>query len=215
MSEAPDSMLSAVTRALASPGAPPADLPLLDDAVIRQVEPDAELVLLFVDRAEAAGAAVRRVGADKLAEAVAEILAGCAAELILCHREVVNTWPALAEFFARAGRPPELADRAIFEAEAGVTLAEWGIAETGSIVCTSGAGRSRQASLVPPLHLALLDARRIVPDLLDFFAAAAAEPLPANVNLITGPSKTADIEGILVTGMHGPGRLQVVVVEPD
>jgi L-lactate dehydrogenase complex protein LldG len=51
-----------------------------------------------------------------------------------------------------------------------------------------------------------------VPDLLDLFAASTPGGLPANLTLISGPSKTADIEGILITGVHGPGAVHVILV---
>jgi L-lactate dehydrogenase complex protein LldG len=64
-------------------------------------------------------------------------------------------------------------------------------------------------SLVPPNHLVLLADSRIVEDLLDL--SISPEDLPSCMTLVTGPSKTADIEGVLITGVHGPGRVQIVL----
>ena len=72
---------------------------------------------------------------------------------------------------------------------------------------------ARGASLIPPVHIALLDRTQIVGDLFDYFDRLASTGLPANINLITGPSKTADIEGILITGVHGPGVVHVLLLE--
>jgi L-lactate dehydrogenase complex protein LldG len=95
----------------------------------------------------------------------------------------------------------------------GITGAFAGIAESGSIAVVSGAGRSRLASLLAPVHVAVLRADRIYPSLTAFFTAHAdiAEE-GSNLVLITGPSRTADIEMTLTRGVHGPGEVHVVVL---
>ncbi len=99
-----------------------------------------------------------------------------------------------------------------FEADVGITLARLGIAETGSIAIRSGPDTRRLASLAAPEHIAILRREHVVPDLLDW-AATLAEPMPANEVLITGPSKTADIEMNLVMGVHGPKNVHVILLQ--
>jgi len=104
----------------------------------------------------------------------------------------------------------------LFDVDAGITEVRAGVAETGSLVCASDGGRGRGLSLVPPLHVAIVRASEIVPDLIDVFGelgGLGGGGLPSSVVLITGPSKTADIEGVLITGVHGPREVLVVVVE--
>jgi L-lactate dehydrogenase complex protein LldG len=104
-------------------------------------------------------------------------------------------------------------DETLFSVDVAATGATMAVAETGTIVCQSGSQLARGASLIPPFHVAVVAVSQIVPDLCDCFARLAAlEQLPANVNLITGPSKTADIEGVLVTGVHGPREVHIVLV---
>lgn len=85
------------------------------------------------------------------------------------------------------------------------------IAETGSIVCASSGGKAVQASLLPSHHVAIVPTEKIFATLDDFFAGLAAPP-PTNLTIITGPSRTADIELNLVIGVHGPERLDIIVV---
>jgi L-lactate dehydrogenase complex protein LldG len=95
----------------------------------------------------------------------------------------------------------------------GLTGADAALAETGSIVLASGPGRARLASLLPPIHVALVERHRLVDSL-----AALIRVRPdlatagANVVCITGPSRTADIEHTLSRGVHGPGEVHVVFV---
>ncbi len=98
----------------------------------------------------------------------------------------------------------------VWEAEAGVTTADLAIAETGSIILSAKPGSSRLASLAPPIHIILLDPKSIVPTLED---AMAIMPRETSV-IITGPSRTADIEGVLVRGVHGPKRVIVALFPP-
>lgn len=108
-----------------------------------------------------------------------------------------------------------LDDQTLFSVDAAVTGVSAAIAETGTIVCTSGPDQARGASLIPPVHIAVVSASQILPDLCDYLAQLVdGDDLPANTNLISGPSKTADIEGILITGVHGPGELHVVLIAP-
>jgi L-lactate utilization protein LutC len=97
----------------------------------------------------------------------------------------------------------------------GVTGALAGLADTGSIVVASGPGRARSASLLPTVHLALLPVANLYPDLPTWMAHQGSHLLPASANLviITGPSRTADIELNLVIGVHGPREIHVILVD--
>ncbi|MFA6223372.1 MAG: LUD domain-containing protein [Desulfomonilaceae bacterium] len=86
-----------------------------------------------------------------------------------------------------------------------------GIAETGSIVVTSANERAVQASLLPAHHVALISADNIFNTVDDFFSTIPEDP-PTNITLITGPSRTADIELTLTIGVHGPERVSIVIV---
>lgn len=102
---------------------------------------------------------------------------------------------------------------ALFGADASVTTARAGIAETGALLIIPDASEPRLLSLVPPLHVAILRAR----DIHATFAAAIealglAQAMPPNMVLVSGPSKTADIELTLTFGVHGPKELAVIVL---
>ncbi len=95
----------------------------------------------------------------------------------------------------------------------GITSAAAALAETGSLVLASGPGRGRLASLLPPIHVALLERRLIVESLPDLIAQRPEVMTSgANVVCITGPSRTADIEHTLTRGVHGPREVHVVLV---
>lgn len=90
-------------------------------------------------------------------------------------------------------------------ADVGLTGAEAALAETGSVVVSSGPGKSRLASLLPPVHIAFVATSQLTADIFTWTAARQGQ-LPANVVLISGPSKSADIERVLAVGVHGPKR---------
>jgi L-lactate dehydrogenase complex protein LldG len=95
---------------------------------------------------------------------------------------------------------------------AGLTGAHGGLADTGTLALVSGPGRGRLASLLPPVHIALLPLQKLYPSLPAFLAAnpgIAAEG--SNLVLITGPSRTADIELTLSMGVHGPKEIHVII----
>lgn len=96
-----------------------------------------------------------------------------------------------------------------FAADIGITGVDHVIAETGTVVLAARPDQPRSASLLPPVHLAVASRSQILADLFDLFGTAE---VPACLTLITGPSKTGDIELKLVTGVHGPGEVHVVLV---
>jgi L-lactate dehydrogenase complex protein LldG len=109
---------------------------------------------------------------------------------------------------ARAARLQELDPVLV-----GLTGAHAALADTGSVVVVSGPGRGRIASLLPPTHIAVVRAAQMYPSLGPFLAANPdIVEVGANMVVITGPSRTGDIEGTLVLGVHGPGDLHVVLI---
>jgi L-lactate dehydrogenase complex protein LldG len=120
---------------------------------------------------------------------------------------------ALPGEFARLA--PHAPRAELLAADAGLTGAQWGIAETGTIVLESAREQHRLASLLPPLHIALLPASRLLGTLGEALAAvrgAGAAPGSRTITFITGPSRTADIELELVVGVHGPKHLHVILL---
>lgn len=97
------------------------------------------------------------------------------------------------------------------EIQVGLTGALAGIADTGSLVLLGGAGSSLTASLLPDIHIAILSASAIVPTLADALNRPEINNAPAAA-IITGPSRTADIEMALTTGVHGPKEVHTFLV---
>jgi L-lactate dehydrogenase complex protein LldG len=95
-------------------------------------------------------------------------------------------------------------------ADLGVTSALLGVAATGSVVLDAGPGAGRGASLLPAVHLCVLPAERLVATPSDVFRRGP-RPLPSNRVVITGPSRTGDIEQIITMGAHGPLAVHIVL----
>jgi L-lactate dehydrogenase complex protein LldG len=195
--------------------------PVVDDALVRLTGPGEDLVDLFAERAAQVGMAVRRTTAQGLPTQVLDALRECGATSITLAIDRLEMKEALAAALTEAGIElrPWAEDRSMaahYEAHAGVSDVHAALAETGTLICCSDAAHGRGHSLVPPVHIAIVRRTDILPDLLDYVAAlrgVAGPDLPSAIALITGPSKTADIEGILITGVHGPGRVVILLVE--
>jgi L-lactate dehydrogenase complex protein LldG len=101
------------------------------------------------------------------------------------------------------------------EAGVGVTGAVAGVADSGTVGVACGPGAPRATSLVPPAHICLVMRGTMVEDLaeaLRSFVPSAAD-LPSGLVWVSGPSRSADLELILTVGVHGPGSVDVIVVE--
>ncbi len=122
---------------------------------------------------------------------------------------------ALAGDFGDAGT----ATAFLATADVGITDADLAIAETGTLVLAAAPGHPRMASALPPRHLAVVQAEQIVPTLADVipqikdrFLQPDGSWSTSSLSLITGPSRTADIEQTLTVGVHGPRELTVILV---
>lgn len=103
----------------------------------------------------------------------------------------------------------------LLAAEIGISSVTYAVAETGTLAVAARPGQERLASLLPPVHLAVVQSSQVLPDLFDLFEELqqrGLENLPGNLSLITGPSKTGDIELQLTTGVHGPGTCHVLIL---
>jgi L-lactate dehydrogenase complex protein LldG len=109
-----------------------------------------------------------------------------------------------AGFHVHRGRVPELPG-------AETSQAIYGLADTGSVVLASGPEEPRARSLLPEVHISLLAEERILPGLEELFAALGRD-LPSALAIVTGPSRSADIEQSLTVGVHGPGEVHVVLL---
>lgn len=102
------------------------------------------------------------------------------------------------------------------QVDAGLTLSHASIAETGTIVLWSSPQSPRLLSLVPPVHIVIVDATKVHDTFFDLLQHEQwAQGLPTNVIMVSSPSKTADIQQTLAYGAHGPKQLIVILVEVD
>ena len=213
------SVIERVRRALGRSGplsAAPTP-PKILEPVTRLVHSDIGLPELFASRAATNKMHPEAVGAGEVAARVVAFLKSKGATRIaLPNSPVLERLGVLAAlrgagFEARTWDQMTLDE--LYDYDASVTDVLWAIAETGSLVIKSSAAHGRAISLVPIVHVAIVDAGNCVPDLLDLMEILGKEGVGNNVTIISGPSKTADIEGALVTGVHGPGEVQVYILQ--
>lgn len=107
-------------------------------------------------------------------------------------------------------------EESFMKMKVGLTRCEYLVARLGSIMVSSGQASGRRMNVFPEIHLVYARVSQLVPDLKDALKAIKEKygtDLPSMINLITGPSRTADIEKTLVMGAHGPKELYVFLVD--
>jgi L-lactate utilization protein LutC len=127
--------------------------------------------------------------------------------------EAEGVWPDTGDIHVRV-RPDDSPD-AIGDAELGVTVADYALADTGTIVALASPDEGRLDSVLPPAHIVIVPTSVILPDMWALFAEVKRRHLLENHSsmvFITGPSRTADIELTLTIGVHGPRCLRVLVI---
>ncbi|HEV8265125.1 MAG TPA: lactate utilization protein [Gemmatimonadales bacterium] len=166
-----------------------------------------DLVERFTTQLEAVGAQWTLVrGEAEAARALRRILADAGARRV-AGSDAALVARVLPERLMGGG----LSREELFACDAGVTTAQWGIAETGTLVLESAREQHRLLSLVPPIHVALLSTRCICASLGDALARVSRDSHA--ITFITGPSRTSDIELTLVIGVHGPQTVHVLLLE--
>ena len=181
----------------------------------RQIEPafDDDLAERFLAKLETAAATVARV--DSADDIVAEVAAylerlGLEPKLVASDEALLRPlgWPP--EFVVEQRVPR--GDDAI-----GLTSALCGIAETGTLMLTSAAGRPTSLNFLPDYHIVVLRQAQLVPRMEDAWdmLRESLDSTPRTVNFISGPSKTADVEQTVEYGAHGPRCLHVILVEAE
>lgn len=159
---------------------------------------------------------VRRLGVSSVARSVQTVFdtlpvdAAIAAAGGLC-------WPAVYD----GPDSRTVIRQRLLESGMGITGADYAIAETGSVVVVPRQGLSRLVSVVPPVHVAIVQPEEIVGTLDDLFALRRLEyvkgggEMGSYLNFITGPSRTADIEQTIVVGVHGPREVHLVLLDEE
>jgi L-lactate dehydrogenase complex protein LldG len=170
-----------------------------------------EAVALFVERASDYRAAVRRVGAEGLRDALAEACRARGARRLAAPADLPPEWePDGVELVRDHGLSPTDLDGV----DGVLTGCATAFAETGTLALDGGPRQGRRAlSLVPDYHLCVVEEAQVapgVPEGLERLASSARERRP--ITLVSGPSATSDIELERVEGVHGPRTLEVIVV---
>ena len=172
---------------------------------------------------EAAHADVHEIAQAEWPERLRQILANKGVSQVLfapateAGQQLAKAWDGDAPKLVPYDRSiEEMKPVLVHEVQASVTTARGGIAQTGSLVLWPTPDEPRLMSLLPPIHVVLVDKSAIKDSLTETMASQCwSGGMPTNAVLISGPSKTADIEQTLAYGVHGPKELIVLVIEGD
>ncbi len=180
--------------------------------------PVSDPVALFKQNLEAVdGHCTIAHGETDIADALTQIISALQKTKLRAQRIAISDAPELERLMhmtdleiEELGIAPNASD--IFGFDVGITSAQAAIAETGTLVLDSARERHRLVSLVPPVHIAIVNASTICATLSETLSMlrSGGELSPA-VTFITGPSRTADIELTLTIGVHGPQELYVII----
>ena len=219
MASSSNTVLDAVRKALGRTETPAQvpEPPAIPEPITRLVHSDFGLGEMFAARAKANAMKVELVELQELpAKLIAFLRDANLRTLALPNSallEKIGLPAALREAGFELHLWGDLTLDALYDVDCAVTDVYRAVAETGSLVIRGSDQHGRSLSLVPAVHVVILEPKNIVPDLVDLFAESAKLERPSNLVIIGGPSKTADIELNLVTGVHGPGVVQAFVLK--
>ena len=194
----------------------PPQPPEIEEHVARLVFSTVGLSELFMKRAGEMKMLVEPVRVDDLADRLAEFFRETNSRRVmlsdtpLLQRLKLGGSLGAAGFHARWWS--EMTADEAYDFDAGLTEVDYAVAETGTLVVRHRPEHGRLLSLVPFVHVAVVEPKRIVPDLIDLFEALKRDGTGSGVTMISGPSKTADIEMNTVTGVHGPNIVKAFVL---
>ncbi len=208
----------------------PSERPQRQERFLRQERADdPKRVERWIDLASKNGVQVRRTRNAGITAAIYACLSAGAAQAEMAVTKIQSIMLNLADLpddqiaahlrdqgYRLHRWTEENCSRTVFECDASITDCRYGLADTGAMMVWSDPGFGRSTTLTVPLHIVLLPAGRIVADMIDAMPRIlrdTAGKMPSNVVIINGPSKTADIEMNLVTGVHGPKFLYAVVID--
>jgi L-lactate dehydrogenase complex protein LldG len=205
-----DNILAAVKSALAHPREQaPARPDLVSSLYVREKGKDP--VLVFAENFSA------RKSAFHYSESMDEFRQQITAYLAeRKFRNIVIWEKELAEELAGCHVQFNTSDRNLAAADCGITLCECLVERTGSIMVSSRQGAGRRLSIYPPVHIVVASVSQIIPDIRDaltFMKKKYHQRLPSMISMITGASRTADIEKTLVMGAHGPKELILFLID--
>ncbi|MBL6928771.1 MAG: LUD domain-containing protein [Rhodospirillales bacterium] len=217
MSGAREDILAAIRRAEVAPDGDPAGRlanPQPNLVPARGQGLPAELLARFIAEAEAAKASIARLSGRNEIPAAAEAYLAANSQPF-----EIKAAPGLANVpWTKQSLLTVNFGRAEGSDHVGISEAFAGIAETGTLMVLSGPDNPASVNFLPDTHLLVLDASRIVGAYEDGWALLRREHgktgfMPRMVNWITGPSRSADIELILLLGVHGPRRLHILLID--
>lgn len=215
-----DGFLQRVRHALSHGQRTARDIPLPDRGTLGYQGGGDDAVAQFCQALTAAGACPHLVPDSSAATAkVMELLSAIPGNKILLGQLPFET-AELSQQLRALGKEvlpvSQAARQEFFAADLAITGVAYLIAETGSIVVVAQKEEPRSPSLLPPAFIAVARRQQLLPDLFDLFAQWGPETgstRPSCLTIITGPSKTGDIELKLVTGVHGPGVVHVILLD--
>jgi L-lactate dehydrogenase complex protein LldG len=200
-------------EAAATPPAPPA----LPDSVVRLINSDVDLARLFAERAAELKMIVTPVTSESAAGELVKFITAHPIRKIALSVSPLLERLKLREALSSAGLTvktwAELTLDELYDYDCAVTDVDYAVAECASLVIKPKKTHGRGLSLVPMYHVAFVEQRQFLPDLIDLFNELALDPDRSNVILISGPSKTADIEMNVVTGVHGPNVVNAFLIK--
>ncbi|HEX8342703.1 MAG TPA: LUD domain-containing protein [Tepidisphaeraceae bacterium] len=195
---------------------PPAP-PHLDEPLVRLVLSDIGLPALFQKKALESKIGVTPVRVEALHEELVAHLKQLKVRSVMLPRSRFLERLEIAKALQAAGfvtrHWDEITLDEAYEFDASVTDVYRVIAETGSLVMRASPTHGRALTLVPALHVAIVEPKNCVGDLIDLLELLEKDNTSSGTFIISGPSKTADIEMNLVTGVHGPGKVQVFLLK--
>lgn len=190
--------------------------------VLSSQPPASNLIDLFRQNLEAVdGHCIVAHSKGEIANALTQIITALQKTKLRAQRIAISDAPEMERLMymtdleiEELGVAPNASD--IFGFDVGITSAQAAIAETGTLVLDSTHERHRLVSLVPPVHIAIVEASTIYATVGETLSMLQnGKELSPAITFITGPSRTADIELTLTIGVHGPQELYVIINQPN